>query len=62
MILEPFRSEKFNLFLEETFRKIKEEEIEHLIIDIRNNSGGNSTLGDALLDYLTDKTSENFQN
>ncbi len=52
--------EKFNLFLEETFRKIKEEEIEHLIIDIRNNSGGNSTLGDALLDYLTDKPWRQF--
>jgi len=52
--------EKFNTFLEETFRKIKEEEIEYLIIDIRNNSGGNSTLGDALLDYLTDKPWRQF--
>jgi len=52
--------EQFNSFLEETFRKIKEEEIEYLIIDIRNNSGGNSTLGDALLDYLTDKPWRQF--
>lgn len=47
--------EQFNEFLKETFSRIKEEKITHLIIDIRNNGGGNSMLGDAFLDYLTDK-------
>ncbi|MBW6515657.1 MAG: hypothetical protein K0B81_03445 [Candidatus Cloacimonetes bacterium] len=45
--------EKFNEFLADTFRQIQEKDISHLIIDIRNNGGGNSLLGDAFLNYLT---------
>ncbi len=45
--------DKFKHFLEETFSRIKEEGISDLIIDVRNNGGGNSSLGDAFLDYLS---------
>jgi hypothetical protein len=47
--------EMFKKFLKETFRAIKEKNITKLIIDIRKNGGGNSSLGDALLNYITDK-------
>jgi hypothetical protein len=39
---------------------IKEKGIKNLIIDLRTNDGGNSLLGDILLDYLTDKPFRQF--
>jgi len=50
-----FDLDKFNVFLEQTFKQIKAERINRLIIDIRNNGGGSSKLGDALLNYLTNE-------
>ena len=47
--------DKFLIFLKKTFAQIKAEGITDLIIDIRQNGGGNSMLGDLLLSYLTDK-------
>ena len=47
--------EKFKVFLETTFRTLQNENIENLIIDIRNNSGGNSRLGDELFQYISPK-------
>lgn len=46
---------QFKEFLEKTFVQMKADGAENLIIDIRQNPGGNSTLGDLLLTYLTDK-------
>ncbi len=46
---------EFDTFLEETFQLIKEQNIKGLIIDLRKNHGGNSNLGVALLNYITDK-------
>lgn len=47
--------EAFQLFLDTTFTQIREQNIEHLIIDIRYNGGGNSSLNNLLLSYLTRK-------
>ncbi|MFC2098148.1 S41 family peptidase [Bacteroidota bacterium] len=47
--------EKFKEFLENSFKQIKETEIRNLIIDIRENGGGNSSLGDDLFNYITSK-------
>jgi len=47
--------ERFEKFLDSAFRVIKYENIEHLVIDVRNNGGGNSQLGDMLFNYITDK-------
>ena len=47
--------ERFKSFLKKTFREVREREVSNLIIDIRHNVGGTSTLGYALLDYITDK-------
>lgn len=43
----------FNKFLEQTFKEIKGKKINKLIIDIRENSGGDSRLNDLLLSYIT---------
>ncbi|MGY0392193.1 S41 family peptidase [Bizionia sp. KMM 8389] len=45
----------FKIFLKETFTEIKTKNINKLIIDIRENSGGNSSLNDLLLTYITTK-------
>jgi hypothetical protein len=45
--------EVFKEFLENTFNEIKEKNINKLIIDIRENSGGDSRLNDLLLSYIT---------
>ena len=40
-------------FLNQSFKKIKENKVKKLIIDIRHNDGGNSVLGDSLLSYIS---------
>lgn len=46
---------RFESFLDTTFSRIRQDSIQDLIIDIRNNGGGSSTLGDALFNYITDQ-------
>jgi hypothetical protein len=53
--------ESFLNFLKNTFGKIQEQNVCELIIDIRKNPGGNSTLGDDLLKYLTRKPFSQFE-
>ena len=45
--------DQFDLFLTQTFKTIAENHIDKLIIDIRQNGGGNSELNDLLLSYIT---------
>lgn len=45
--------EAFKEFLTITFEEIKSENIEKLIIDVRQNPGGDSRLNDELLNYIT---------
>jgi hypothetical protein len=42
-------------FLEKTFRKIKQDRIQKLIIDLRDNGGGSDQYGVMLYSYLTNK-------
>lgn len=44
--------EKFNKFLDETFEKINNENIANIIVDLRENGGGSSQLGDLLIEYI----------
>ncbi|MEW8986314.1 MAG: S41 family peptidase [Bacillus sp. (in: firmicutes)] len=44
---------KFDGFLADFFEKLKAEKIDHLIIDLRGNFGGDSFLAKELLSYLT---------
>jgi Peptidase family S41 len=50
---------RFQKFLEVTFTEIQRQKLQVLIVDLRNN-GGDSALGDALLDYLTNKPFRQF--
>jgi len=45
--------DKFKVFLDSTFHVLQKENIENLIIDIRKNGGGNSSLGDELFQYIS---------
>ena len=45
--------DRFKVFLDSTFQVLQQENIENLIIDIRKNGGGNSALGDELLQYVS---------
>jgi hypothetical protein len=45
----------FNYFLDSCFSVIKEKSIKSLIIDLRENGGGNSDFGETLLGYITKK-------
>ncbi len=45
---------KFGLFLDSVFTVVNDKNIQHLIIDIRQNGGGSSLLANMLFDYITD--------
>lgn len=45
---------RFKGFLSEMFASLQTNHINNLVIDIRNNGGGNSDLGDELLRYIVD--------
>jgi len=49
--------EKFKIFIDSAFQQIKDNKIENLIIDIRNNGGGSSNIGDEFFQYISH---ENF--
>ncbi|WP_250254084.1 S41 family peptidase [Chryseobacterium sp. Marseille-Q3244] len=53
--------EKFRPFLAQMFLELKAEGIQNLIIDIRDNGGGNSELGDELLKYLVSKPFSQYE-
>jgi len=55
-----FDLDKFSLFLDSTFTKIHENNISDLIIDVRNNLGGMSILGDALFQYISNVPFKQF--
>lgn len=52
--------ERFEAFLAATFATIQRDAVRHLVIDLRNNSGGNSALGDDLMSYLTERPFRQF--
>ena len=53
--------QQFKKFLKETFTKIRNQNVSNVIIDIRENPGGSSNLGDELLKYLTAKRFRQFE-
>lgn len=46
----------FKSFIDSCFNQIKENEIENLIIDLRNNGGGDPFCGSYLIQYIADKS------
>lgn len=53
--------EKFRVFLQNMFADLKAQGIQNLIIDIRNNGGGDSELGDELLKYIVTKPFSQYE-
>ena len=47
--------DEFGVFLKETFGTIREQRLRGLIIDLRKDTGGDSSLGDDLLDHFNEK-------
>ncbi|GAB4024031.1 S41 family peptidase [Spirosoma koreense] len=45
----------FKQFLHDSFREIKAKNIQHLVLDLRDNEGGEEALGVLLYSYLTEK-------
>ena len=43
---------KYSAFLKETFKQLKEKQIQHLVLDVRNNEGGEEKYGLELYSYL----------
>jgi len=48
------KSKKYYRFLRQSFRKIRKAEVDHLILDLRGNTGGKSNRMEALLRYVSD--------
>lgn len=47
--------EKFRKFIDSSFAQIKDQESKHLIIDLRNNGGGDDSFSDYMVSYIADK-------
>ena len=50
-----FEPERFDIFLDSTFRVLRNNDIKHLIIDVRKNQGGRGKMVDSLMNYLTNE-------
>jgi C-terminal processing protease CtpA/Prc len=47
--------QEFKNFIDSAFTNIQQNESEHLIIDLRNNTGGNNSFSDYMVSYFADK-------
>ncbi|OCX51753.1 hypothetical protein BEL04_17220 [Mucilaginibacter sp. PPCGB 2223] len=47
------KRDRFEKFADSVFKAIDDQKIDKLVVDLRENSGGDSSLGDYLLGYLT---------
>lgn len=59
-IAKDVRNANFGKILQSFFKKIEEQKIENLIIDLSYNTGGDERLGKQLIWYLTDKEPKSF--
>lgn len=56
------KTDKMKEFADSMFTTLRENDIKHLIIDIRNNGGGNSKVGDELFKYISPVPFNQFGN
>lgn len=55
LTIKNFRNEEFKSFVDNTFINLNNHKTKHLIIDVRDNRGGNDDNGVYLYSYLSDK-------
>ncbi|HKJ66742.1 MAG TPA: S41 family peptidase [bacterium] len=55
MSVQTFRGSELKPFYRRSFHKLNQNQIEYLVIDLRDNLGGNTANADELLSYLTDE-------
>jgi hypothetical protein len=60
MTCNGFRYDDFKTFDQLVFQTARTQKIKHLIIDLRNNPGGDTSIGDDILRYLLTKPTYNF--
>lgn len=60
-IKKDVRNTNFGKFLQSFFKKVQEQKIDNLIIDLSYNKGGDERLGKQLIWYLTEKEPEKFK-
>ncbi|MBA0883010.1 S41 family peptidase [Flavobacterium undicola] len=60
-IKKEVREANFGKYLQSFFKKIQEQKIENLIIDLSYNTGGDERLGKQLIWYLTEKEPNGFK-
>ena len=58
----PDRPDDYVAFLNNVFLRIRNEDVEHVIVDVRDNDGGDPGHAAELLSYLTDSPYTYFQN
>lgn len=56
-----FTLEEWKTKFDSIFRQIKKDNAQKLVIDVHNNSGGNSAVGSLLINYFSDKTYRTYQ-
>lgn len=56
-----FPIETWKTRIDSVFMQIKNDKISKLVIDVHNNSGGNSAIGNLLIDYFSDKPYKTYQ-
>lgn len=52
--------DKWELKIDSLFSKIKNDNVQKLIIDISNNGGGNSAIGNLIIDYISSKSYKDY--
>lgn len=55
LIVNGFSYEKYESFHRDVFEKLAEHQVKDLVIDLRQNTGGNAEIGSDLMSYLMDK-------
>lgn len=53
--------DNFRPFCDRVFKELREKGVENLVIDIRNNPGGTTRLGEILYEYITEKPISQFE-
>ena len=52
--------DKWELKIDSVFSKIKNDKVQKLIIDVSNNGGGNSAIGNLIIDYFSNKSYKDY--